>query len=1186
MSGNSPSFNFWSLLRWLAWAIAPPALAIQFPIVQSLTHNRSLAIVFLAFYEVALFIISIINKIRQQVEEPWIKGMANALDQFVRNLLLGYYRHYRRYFFEEHRDLDVKGLSTQGTCTLDLEHVFVELRVNPKVPHEASADPLRFPIELRTGSHTIWEYLQAKPLHEEHLVVLGAPGSGKTTLLKHLGLALLYPRRFHHLGTLPYKLPLLLFLRDHSLSIQEIPEYTLAKAVHTHVLRKLEHPMPPEWIEQQLDKGRCLILLDGLDEVADTTSRQQTVAWVERQMTIYGKNRFVVTSRPFGYRSNPLRKVTILEVQPFTFKQVTRFVNDWYLANEIKSTARDDPGVRRKAKEGTQDLLRRLRETPALFALVFNPLLLTMVTTIHRYRGSLPGTRIILYKEICEVFLGKRQEARGIVQDLRADQRILVLQQLAYHMMQRKVLDISREEAEQIITEALQRVSTQMTPKKFLQSIENISGLLLEKEQGSYAFAHKTFQEYLAAVQICENGLGHVLVKQIELDWWHETIRLYCAQADATPIISACLAITPLSIEALKLAFYCLDDARDVRADVKHKLNILIEQYIESSNLEHRKLIAEVLLARRFDRMRLPNEQVVIDISFVTHIEYQLFLDEQQTQGKYYQPDHWADFSFPLGTGLKPVLGVRRSDALAFCEWLTAREEGNWYYRLPKSNEQEEDVVDKVSRATGTAVYWISTDTKPSWAAVQPLPSDITQECLDHSFKQDEEHFSNYSFNPDRSSDHILYKEIRLAQALRHACELDQELCRILQSVQTLIQTHAQTLQKDLEKAEQVVLTIQDKLKYELAINTSLRTEFTKAQREIFSPASELQLSQAQRDVRERQAQLERDEQHVSTLHVQLENAHKRFFFNKNRELEQNLQGELEEARKRKVECEDQLINAEQKEIEIRNRLELARQQESKHEAEFKNKDKDNTEKIDLLRRQLASAKQKKDQLELEIKHFRAGAHTIENICNCTLFFTHAYSLSEAFSNAINHNATLNLDSVFNIVKNSTFRHAFEDTSTQISNLALDYAQNLAQDLAAYNSDVAKHIQTKADNITQYFIHAQTIACELTQNYTSTDVQQLTDRFTDYLEYASKNRLELRRNSALRRYIRYFARMLVSHLQYWWWKEQESDIYRSIIDAYLDIYITFVILEKRIKGESSACEGILIVRELKKESLE
>ena len=139
--------------------------------------------------------------------------------------------------------------------------------------------------------------------------------------------------------------------------------------------------------------------------------RQEAVNWVQRQMVAYPRNRFIITSRPFGYRSHPLSGVTILEVRSFTPQQVERFVHNWYLANEIMSKQKDDPGVHMRAKAGAKDLLQRLRNTPTLYALAVNPLLLTMITTVHRFRGYLPGKRIALYAEIFEVFLGKRQES-------------------------------------------------------------------------------------------------------------------------------------------------------------------------------------------------------------------------------------------------------------------------------------------------------------------------------------------------------------------------------------------------------------------------------------------------------------------------------------------------------------------------------------------------------------------------------------------------------------------------------------------------------------------------------------------------------------------------------------------------------------------------------------------------------
>src|SRR5207253_8562509 len=98
---------------------------------------------------------------------------------------------------------------------------------------------------------------------------------------------------------------------------------------------------------------------------ADPVVRLQVVAWVERQMNRSDKNRFLITSRPYGYKSTPLSGVTVLEVRPFTPKQIERFVQNWYLANELMSSQKKDRGVHLKAANGADDVLRRLRANPA-----------------------------------------------------------------------------------------------------------------------------------------------------------------------------------------------------------------------------------------------------------------------------------------------------------------------------------------------------------------------------------------------------------------------------------------------------------------------------------------------------------------------------------------------------------------------------------------------------------------------------------------------------------------------------------------------------------------------------------------------------------------------------------------------------------------------------------------------------
>ena len=69
-------------------------------------------------------------------------------------------------------------------------------------------------------------------------------------------------------------------------------------------------------------------------------------------------------------------------------------------------------------------------------------------------------------------------------------------------------------------------MSRSVTPDGFLADVSS-NGLLIERETGQYAFAHKTFQEYLAAAHIRDNGLVGDLADTVSDDWWAETTLLY-----------------------------------------------------------------------------------------------------------------------------------------------------------------------------------------------------------------------------------------------------------------------------------------------------------------------------------------------------------------------------------------------------------------------------------------------------------------------------------------------------------------------------------------------------------------------------------------------------------------------------------------------------------------------------------
>lgn len=121
--------------------------------------------------------------------------------------------------------------------------------------------------------------------------------------------------------------------------------------------------------------------------------------------------------------------------------------------------------------------------------------------------------------------------------------------------------------------------------------------------------------------------------------------------------------------------------------------------------------------------MRRIEEDTYIDDTLVTCAEYQLFIDEMREQGQYFQPDHWTSYQFPKGQARKPILGVRYSDALVFCKWLTKRERGEWNYRIPSHQEAANFPIRPVSQMV--LGYWtVNPDEKLRFSWVGPIPDD------------------------------------------------------------------------------------------------------------------------------------------------------------------------------------------------------------------------------------------------------------------------------------------------------------------------------------------------------------------------------------------------------------------------------------------------------------------------------
>ncbi|MFI0405944.1 NACHT domain-containing protein [Actinomadura sp. 3N508] len=487
--------------------------------------------------------------------------------------------------------METIGLVTQAEFVLRTRQVYVNVMLQPKPVTDTVTDSgigLVPPDSARRDP--LASFLTAGRV----LAVLGAAGSGKTTLARYTALELA-ERRWWRRGLLP----VLLYLRDHAEAIQAGQTESLARIAAAAPW--LDDAVPAEWLERRLARGRCVVLLDGLDEVADAGQRSRVVQWVEEQISRYPGNAFVVTSRPLGYEANRLTRADVLQVQRFTSAQIRAFLHAWYRAIERRSRDADAEEIDRIAAQAADDLFHRVGGRPSLYDLAANPLLLTMIANVHRYRSSLPGSRAALYEEVCQVLLHRRQEAKNLpdaeLENLSGERKERIVQELAWHMMRQNLRDISVDRAARAIRLVLRRTAPDVTPEAFLAHVRR-SGLLLEHQHGRYGFAHLTLQEYLAAALVPDHASRRqILVDKVNDPWWRETTLLWAARADAGPVVEACLAAR--TITALSLAYACASEARELDPALRTELDRLLT--VAPSDPDEIRLLDGVAAARALE---------------------------------------------------------------------------------------------------------------------------------------------------------------------------------------------------------------------------------------------------------------------------------------------------------------------------------------------------------------------------------------------------------------------------------------------------------------------------------------------------------------------------------------------------------------------------------------------------------
>ncbi len=688
---------------YIRWFVVFVVTGFLLDIVANFIKNQQWQSALIAFSGIVIIIsvMVFLNPLSRKVENiaQWLRQQALQLGDLLWWLglrltspfqfdyyqsLINKYKTFRGFKFEE---------SDNRLPILDLAKVFVPLNIGVE-----NLD------NIVEANQRIWDFLALCSENEacRRIAIVASPGSGKSTLLEDLTLTYAKNTQRQQHPKLAKLIPIILYLRDICDEITRDKSINIAKLIPREV-KNIK--LSSHWFEKRLQNGECLVMLDGLDEVPSDRQRIEVSVWINQQIKLYPNTIFILTSRPFAYRTAPVEGIeTVLEVQPFCSQQIQKFIQSWYLETEIKHHRRDDLGVRTKAQERAAELVKEIEKNQAIAAIASKPLLLSMIATVDYpggYSGkALPKRRVELYEKICDVLLQKPLKVR---------QNKFVLQVLALKLMQAKRREFDLQTGCELIAEQLESVTRNLNPENFIKEIENHSSLLVEKEIGVYEFAHRSIQEYLAAVQLKDSNQEQLLIQNLQDPWWSETIRLYAAMGDANSLIEE--AIKYPTEESLRLACDCLEEGLSVKPEVAKKLKETLEA--DTQNTEIISLAAKMQLSPRIKDQHLQliseRETRTIDMTLITSEQYQLFIEDKLKGGEYHQPDHWREKEYSVGDAKKPITGVRASDAIEFCEWLTQQHFAQGYkYRLPTKIEAENyPLTDTTDTSIG---YWCWTD--------------------------------------------------------------------------------------------------------------------------------------------------------------------------------------------------------------------------------------------------------------------------------------------------------------------------------------------------------------------------------------------------------------------------------------------------------------------------------------------
>lgn len=312
---------------------------------------------------------------------------------------------------------------------------------------------------------------------DKYFTIIGDAGSGKSTLVKHLFLSSIKEKK---------GIPILIELRYLNNSDSSFEDYIITKI--------FENEISENWkiMERILNNGKFVFFLDGYDEL-NATKKNDVISSLNRFIEKYPKNKFFLTTRPYSNIEH-LPLFSNYNMKPLEFKngEVFGFI-DKQLSIERELSEKIKISIKENKNKYVQSFLT-------------NPLLLSLYILTFQSNSSIPSKKYVFYRRVINALFSEHDSKTklGFVREkmskLNQEQFEEILKAFCFLSYFENQFNFDRDYVEsKLRVIKVKKNELEFNNSHFIYDLKSAIALWTD-DYGIYAFAHRSLQEYFAAL--------------------------------------------------------------------------------------------------------------------------------------------------------------------------------------------------------------------------------------------------------------------------------------------------------------------------------------------------------------------------------------------------------------------------------------------------------------------------------------------------------------------------------------------------------------------------------------------------------------------------------------------------------------------------------------------------------------